>query len=267
MGGDGFGRHHKVVGGYNFVDNNADPMDTVGHGTAVATIAAGTSYVYHGRHYQGIAPDAQIVALRVDDGSDVLNPTRVMQAFQWVLDHQTKYNIVAANISEGELNSAVKASGDRFSGLLAQCAARGIFVSASSGNSGLSNGIEYPAYDPNVAAVGSISLTGQISGFSDTAPALDLLAPGEDVVVPYLDENKNLYYTYTAGTSFAAPFAAGTAALLKQINPSLTPKQMLTVMQSTGSRVTDPDSGLGFRSLNLLAALTSTANALAKRRG
>src|SRR3954464_12851189 len=46
--GGGFGAGHKVVAGWDFVDNDADPMDSDGHGTGLASVAAGTSYTYNG---------------------------------------------------------------------------------------------------------------------------------------------------------------------------------------------------------------------------
>ena len=256
MGG-GFGRHHKVQGGYNFIDNNGDPMDDVGHGTAVATIAAGLAYSYRGRVYQGVAPGANIVALKVDNGSDVLNPTRVTQAFQWVLDHQVKYNITTVNISEGFLDFAVKTQGASFSNLLLQCKQHGIFIAASSGNDGLSNAVEYPGSDPSVISVGSTDVNNHISSFTNSAPALDLLAPGETVAVPYLDDSGSIYYTYSEGTSFAAPYVAGTAALLHQADPHLTTTQILGVLKSSGTRIVDHRNGLTFSELNIYQALKS----------
>src|SRR3712207_522669 len=56
--GGGLGSSYKVVGGYDFVSNDADPMsDTNAHGTGAAGIAAADGFVYKGLRYQGIAPD------------------------------------------------------------------------------------------------------------------------------------------------------------------------------------------------------------------
>ena len=259
MGG-GFGRHHKVQGGYNFVEGNDDPMDTVGHGTAVATIAAGLPYSFHNRYYQGVATGANIVALRVDNGSDVLNPTRVTEAFQWVLDHQIKYNITTVNISEGYMDFAVKTQGASFSNLLKECADRGIFIAASAGNDGLSDGVEYPGSDPSVISVGSVNASNHISSFSNSARSLDMLAPGETVAVPYLDDNGDLFYTYSNGTSFAAPYVAGTAALMHQVNPSLTPSQILSTMQRVGPKLIDLRNRLTFSELDIVDSLKSAVS-------
>ena len=54
--GGGFGPGFKVKGGYDFVDNDSDPMDTFGHGTANAGLIAAMPYDVNGVHYQGIAP-------------------------------------------------------------------------------------------------------------------------------------------------------------------------------------------------------------------
>src|SRR4051812_26704858 len=62
--GGGFGKKFKVIGGYDFVDNDSDPMDTDGHGTNTASVIAANPYTTGGVTYQGIAPGAKLVALR-----------------------------------------------------------------------------------------------------------------------------------------------------------------------------------------------------------
>src|SRR6478672_2727135 len=104
--GGGFGPGHKVVGGFDFVDNDADPMDTFGHGTNVAGIIAANPFEFEGAKYQGIAPGANLVALRVDSADQPVPATRIRTALQWVIDHKDEFNIVAVNISFGEGNYA-----------------------------------------------------------------------------------------------------------------------------------------------------------------
>ena len=70
--GGGFGKNFKVVGGYDFFDNDSDPMDETGHGTNVAGVIAAKPYTVNGVTYQGVAPDAKLVALRV--GTDDEHP-------------------------------------------------------------------------------------------------------------------------------------------------------------------------------------------------
>src|SRR5688572_5181866 len=65
--GRGFGPGKKVIGGFDFFDNDPDPRDEDGHGTAVAAMIAANPYITGGVTYRGIAPDAKLVALRVGD--------------------------------------------------------------------------------------------------------------------------------------------------------------------------------------------------------
>ncbi len=262
--GGGTGRGYKVRFGYNFIDNNYDYIDRDGHGTAVAGIIAADPFTFHHHAYQGVAPQAQLLALKVDDGVNNPPASRIRQAIQWVLDHQSKFNIVAVNISEGDSSHHNGKSGGSYSDLLAQCAARGIFVAAAAGNDGWTDGIEYPAADPNVAAVSSVDYSDSVSNFSDTGAGLDLLAPGEDMAAPTLDANGNQTFAYVSGTSFSAPWVTGAAALIKQANPRFSTQQILQTMQDTGTTDTDDASGMEFQRLDLFSAL-NTANHAARR--
>src|SRR3954463_2707383 len=60
--GGGIGAGHKVLGGYDFYANDNDPMDESGHGTSVAGVIAAERYTVGGVTYQGVAPDANLVA-------------------------------------------------------------------------------------------------------------------------------------------------------------------------------------------------------------
>ena len=67
--GGGFGPGYKVVAGYDFVDDDPDPMDQDGHGTGIAGIIGANDFVYNGNHYRGLAPKANIIALRALDNN------------------------------------------------------------------------------------------------------------------------------------------------------------------------------------------------------
>jgi subtilisin family serine protease len=99
--GGGIGAGYKIVDGYDFVNNDSNPMDVDGHGTATSSIIAGERYIYNGAAYRGVAPDANLVVLRIDDGSENIPDARYQAALQWVINHRAQYNIVAVNISEG----------------------------------------------------------------------------------------------------------------------------------------------------------------------
>src|SRR5262245_2482033 len=71
--GGGFGTGHKVIAGYDFFSNDSDPMDLDGHGTSVAGVIAANPYTVGGITYQGVAPSAKLVALRVGTESNIPN--------------------------------------------------------------------------------------------------------------------------------------------------------------------------------------------------
>src|SRR5689334_1497412 len=90
--GGGFGAGHKVIAGYDFADDDSDPMDTDGHGTNVAGVIAASPFDYQGKHYSGVAPDAKLVALRVTHGTDGAPDPQIKGALDWVITNHTKYN-------------------------------------------------------------------------------------------------------------------------------------------------------------------------------
>lgn len=268
FGASGFGSGHKIVAGANFVDGTSDFMDHSGHGTAVAAVAAGNGYTYRGHHYQGVASGANIIALKVDDGSGNVSVGSYEAALGWVIAHKDQYNITAVNISEGGNDKFTsKVSGSDYGSELAQLKAAGVFVAVSSGNDGWSDGVEYPAADVSAVAVGSVDLNGQISDFSDTGPDMDLLAPGNQVVAPSLNPStQQQNVVYASGTSFSSPITAASSMLLKQISPSATVNDLVATLKNTGTATTDPDTGATYKAVNVFSAVSITERYLAHRR-
>ncbi|MDB5319927.1 MAG: hypothetical protein JWN40_1558 [Phycisphaerales bacterium] len=245
--GSGLGMGHKVVAGWDFISNDADPMsDTFAHGTGTAGVIAANSYVYKGLQNQGIAPGVKIIALR-EDGT-----AGVKAALEWVLNNREKYNIVAVNMVDFG-----GGTGSTYADVLKRLIADGVFVSHPSGNGGASAPVR-DALDPGDFAVGSVSFADKVSSFTQRGAALDLLAPGEHVTIPWYDVAKktSIYENMADGTSWASPAVVGTAALIKQIDPSFTPAQMMQIMQDSGTPIYDSVSGLTYKRLNLDAALT-----------
>ncbi len=215
--GGGIGPSFKVVGGFDFVDNDTDPLDTDGHGTAVASVIAASSYSTGGLVYSGVAPGVKIVALRVGVGTEGIPDSRIEQALRWVINNASSFGITTVNLSLGSGSFTSEVADRVFSDELSELTDMDIFISAASGNSGSSTlsgqGIAYPAADPNVFAVGSVNASNSISSFTQRSDLLDLLAPGEDVVLPDL---LNQGFQTIDGTSFSAPAVAGAAAIVRQ---------------------------------------------------
>ena len=227
----------KVVGGYDFVNGDGNPMDDAGHGTHVAGIAAGTDAIY-----RGIAPAATLVAYKVIDSTGGTFSSIVLQALDQALLDQTKYNIKVINLSLGDVTEWKSDAEFRASPYVAEAAmmddlrAHGIVVVAAAGNEGYLEGIASPAIISSVISAGAtydanISGTISYSNCSDPSPRVDAPAcysnRGEliDVFAPgsLITSARASAYTAPApgdptgflteaGTSSASPHVAGAAA-------------------------------------------------------
>ncbi|CAN5374418.1 hypothetical protein BH09PLA1_BH09PLA1_37860 [soil metagenome] len=243
--GGGFGKGKKVVAGYDFIDHDDDPMDEDGHGTEVAGVIASAPFELKGFHYSGIAPGANLVALRVTQGDAGASDTHIEQALRWVIDHHTDYAIRVVNISLGSGNYGADQTNSQLSDELKKLADLDIAVFAASGNSGDtiegSMGIAYPAADPSVYSVGSVTANNVISDFTQRAKNLDLLAPGEDVPTTLRTGG----FGSVNGTSFSSPFAAGAAALLAQVSPGISARSLVSALRASGPSNRDGDAEVG----------------------
>jgi subtilisin len=184
-----------IVQGYDFVESDPIPQDTFGHGCGVAgIIAAG---VNNGIGIAGIAPNAQIMALRVLNAQGIGTYSDVANAIIYAADHGA--TLINASLGGSQPSTLLENA-------VNYALAHGSQIIVAAGNT--SNRVLYPAaYEP-VIAVGSIDRSLQPSSFSPTSQ-IDLYAPGRDILSTQPDGG----YAYTSGTSFAAPHVTGIAAL------------------------------------------------------
>ncbi|HQY88883.1 MAG TPA: S8 family serine peptidase, partial [Tepidisphaeraceae bacterium] len=262
--GNGFGTDFQVIDGYDFVDNDADPMDTSpnGHGTSVAGVVAGAPFVSGGFKYQGIAPETKIIALRIAENTESVPIDRLQSALQWVIDHRLEYTIAAVNISFGFGLFDADYTEEVLGESLRILATEEIPVICSSGNDGTSDGfgIDYPGAHPDVISVGAVDATDTITEYTQRSSNLDLLAPGSDVRAPYIENG----FAIVSGTSFAAPAVAGTIALMKQVDPGLRLADVHSILRSSSERNKDGDqefgttTGLTFARLDAYRAVKTT---------
>jgi hypothetical protein len=222
--GGGLGAAYKVVGGWDFAENDADPYDDAPagfHGTHVAGIIGSTD-----RKYTGVAPDVDLVALRVFDDNGAGTLEKVEQALRWVHENRFAFAnpITTVNLSLGtQWNSTnlpdFSILEDEFQ-LLAQ---DGIFVAVAAGNSFVkynAPGLSYPAASPYVVPVASVNANGQFSSFSQRSDRV-LAAPGEKIMSTLPDhfyggDGIKNDFGATSGTSMAAPYVAGVSVLLRE---------------------------------------------------
>ncbi|HEV2293139.1 MAG TPA: S8 family serine peptidase [Tepidisphaeraceae bacterium] len=247
--GGGFGAGKKVIDGYDFVDRDADPMDTYGHGTGVAGVIAADAFVHNGRSYRGIAPEAKLVALRIDEANEPVPDDRIEEALKWIIARRKSLGITIVNISFGYGTFADAEVSPIFGDELKTLKSAGVFTVASSGNNGVSNpaGIQYPAADPSVYSVGAIDEFGTVAEFTERSEDLDLLAPGADIATTALNDRDATTsdFRFASGTSYAAPFVAGTVALMRQADASLRLPDIRSILRVSAVDTQDGDDEFG----------------------
>ncbi|GIW90625.1 MAG: hypothetical protein KatS3mg109_1057 [Pirellulaceae bacterium] len=250
--GGGYGSGYKVVGGWDFAENDADPYDDgpAGfHGTHVAGIIASNDSVY-----VGVAPGVDLVALRVFNDAGAGYFSWVEQALQWVHTHRDSFRfpITTVNMSLGtNWNSTSVPSWSTIEDELAQLAADGITVTVAAGNAFAqyqTPGLSYPASSPYVIPVMSLSPQGTLSSFSQRHGRA-IAAPGERITSTVPDHTLGADgvpndFATASGTSMAAPYLAGIAVLVRQAMQfvgvdAITPQLIYQHLRNTADTVYD----------------------------
>jgi len=280
LGGGAF-PNNKVIGGYDFGNNDADPMpvgvEEGGHGTCCAGISAGdlgTVEDYIG----GVAPNAKIYALKASaDDSDGLASDATLAAWDWCITHRNDNPdnpIMAMSNSWGMPFYPFDdpANADAFSPAhtiaASNATALGITILAASGNDGFAGqGISWPSAMSNIISVGAVyDTTDQVTGYSNTADNLDILAPADPVyttdIVGEAGYDPGDYFPSFNGTSSACPFAAGVVASLQSAARAergsyLAPAEVRNLLVMTGDPVADTKVDITKPRVNLGAAINS----------
>jgi len=247
----------KVIGGYDFINNDQDPIDDHGHGTHVAGIVASNNETY-----RGIAPDANIVAIKSLDSTGSGTTGNIIDGLIWCTDNSSIFNITVISMSLGSdvLFATYCDNDDPLTAAAIDAAvAKNISVTAATGNDGNTTGIASPACIKNTTAVASSTKSDGISSFSNRNSITDLFAPGSSITSLKIGGG-----TLTAsGTSMATPHVAAAFALLRQFkrlesNEVLTPKEIQAALNNAGKQIDDTSgSGLLFSRINVFAALLS----------
>jgi len=203
-------------GGYDFVHSDDDPMDDNGHGTHVAGITAAED---NGIGVVGVAPEADLYALKVLDANGAGFWSDVIAAIEWSMGYELDLDDDETIDTKGVKVDVVNMSlgGPGSDDLEAACQAAydaGLLLVAAAGNSGNPPGradnIIAPASYESVIAVAATDKDDTRARWSSTGPDLELSAPGVEIYSTYLGGD----YETHSGTSMASPHVAGTAALV-----------------------------------------------------
>jgi serine protease AprX len=230
--------------------------DSYGHGTHMAGIIAGrdqvrtpAGYAATGSStYQGVAPDARVISLKVGATDGAADVSQVIAAIGWVTQHahDPGLNIRVLNLSYGTA-STQDFQLDPLTYAVEAAWRKGVVVVVAAGNDGTRNvELANPAQDPNVIAVGAEDPNGTLSPLDDTVPDfsnrgtgarhVDVAAPGTHVlslrvpgsVIDLANPNARVGTRFLrgSGTSQATAVTSGAIALLLQARPDLTPDQV-----------------------------------------
>ena len=227
----------------NGVGNKPDACDP--HGTHVSGIVAATRY--------GVAPQAKVLPVRVltaRSGSCTAHAGDVALGIRYAMQHHVR----VINVSLGSTFPLDDPNGVLQAAVTAATKA-GSLVVVAAGN-GQAAGVN--TYGKNALTVAALSATGQIASYSQQGPGVDIAAPGGDAPDGNCDPNVCVVSTWQdggyasdAGTSMAAPFVSGTAALLL----SQRPKQSVAELRKTILSTAHPLPGAGAGRLDVLAAV------------
>jgi subtilisin family serine protease len=243
----------KVMGGCDFVHEDADASDDNGHGTHVAGIAAAIGG--DGVGIAGVSWGAQILPVKVLDNNGDGDYASVAAGIIWAADHGAE--IINLSLGGAKGNRTLKAAVDYATN-------KGSMVIAASGNDGYSS-LRYPAGYESVLSVGSVDAVNNRSDFSDYGASLDLVAPGENIysTVPG-------GYDWKSGTSMSAPYVSGLAAVLWSIpgnnNAARVQAEIVQSAQDLGKVGWDSQYGYGLIRMDMalkgvLQPATATSNA------
>lgn len=205
-----------LPGGYDFVDNDADPSDLANgidddsdgltdEGAGHGTLVAGTIHL--------VAPDAMILPVRVLDDEGRGSTFTVAKGIRYAVAQGADIINLSLGLTE-------------HSGIIAHelAAARlaSVAMVSAAGNLGVDTVQFYPASDLKVLMVAALDSSDVKASFSNYHPKVAVSAPGVGIYGPFHDGA----YAIGAGTSFAAPFVSGACALLWALEPALSWDQL-----------------------------------------
>jgi hypothetical protein len=204
-----------------FVDENfpiPNTTDCHGHGTHVASLAAGATY--------GVAKTARIYGVRTLDCTGNGTTENIANSIDWVA--QNAVAPAVANMSIGTAPSLLIDAATR------NLVAQGVVVVVAAGNDTSDAVDSSPARVSTAITVGATTSIDTRAWFSNYGTGVDIFAPGESVLAAGISSD-----TATAtfsGTSMASPIVAGSVALLRALRPSLTPEQISLLLQSNATK-------------------------------
>ncbi|MGW7299832.1 S8 family peptidase [Streptomyces sp. NPDC054829] len=254
----GVDANHPDLKGQVTASKNFTPAptaeDKVGHGTHVASIAAGTGAKSGGK-FKGVAPGAEVISGKVLDDQGFGDDSGILAGMEWAAEQGAQ--VVNLSLGGGDtpevdpLEAAVNKLSEE----------KGILFAIAAGNSGPES-VGSPGSADAALTVGAVDDKDKLADFSSTGPRLgdgaikpDVTAPGVDItaasakgslIEQEVGENPAGYLTIS-GTSMATPHVAGAAAILKQQHPEWTYAELKGALTAStkGGKYTPFEQGSG----------------------
>ncbi|MEN9746877.1 MAG: hypothetical protein RL729_1349 [Actinomycetota bacterium] len=220
---------------------DGNDVDAGGHGSHVAGIIAAAAN--NGIGGSGVAPNAKILPIKVLDQAGQGDARDVAAGVRFAADSGAKViNLSLGGATESpSLTQAIQYANDK-----------GALVVAAAGNGGATDKPKWPASLDLTIAVTAVDTSKNATSFDQRGDYIDIAAPGAGIVSTAKGD-----YIALSGTSMAAGFVAGAAALLFAAEPSISNTQVREILLSTATDIGDPgrDQTFGVGFLNLVAAL------------
>ncbi len=221
----------NVIGGYNFISDTPDFRDDNGHGTMVASVAAGI--IDNGYGISGIAGKSKLLAVKVMNSSGSGTYSTMIEGIEYAVANGA--SVINMSIGGRTVSSALKLAVD-------QAVANGVTIVAAAGNEG-STSLSYPAAYDNVIGVGAVDFYNNKTSYSNTGSGLTVMAGGTARVA-----TATSYIGTASGTSFASPYVAGMVALMYSTNPSISSTDVFKAIQENSIDLGDSgyDTSYGY---------------------
>ena len=293
----------KVIGGYDFVNEDNDPMDDGGHGTHVAATAAGDGVL------KGVAPDAKLYGFKVLDAGGGGWEGGIISGIEFSIDLDGDGNIMEDGSDYVDIISMSLGGGgnpdDPMSQAVDNVVDAGVVAVIAAGNGNCGNCIGSPGKSRKAITVGASDKSDIIAGFSSRGPVgwrnsqgktkslvkPDVTAPGgKGILNNTLNNEENICAAQSSqdtiwqmfidsgfndihcldnehiaifGTSMATPHVAGAAALIKQAHPDWTPDEIKMALRNTAVDIGENILTQGQGRINVLDAVNSQKPPLA----
>ncbi len=212
----------KIVPGWDFIGDDPYAQDDHGHGSHVAGIAAAETD--NERGVAGISWGACIMPVKVLDKNGDGYYSDVAKGVRYACNHGAQI----INLSLGGSNPS-----NTLRDAVEHVYQNGCLMIAAAGND--ADSVDYPARYPEVMAVAATNQKDNRASFSDYGPEIDVAAPGVDIYSTVWNPPDIHTYGWKQGTSMAAPFVAGEAALIWSLCPQFTNVEVRSIIESTAT--------------------------------